>query len=91
MKRIDLRETIIFCLLAGTSILAISRPFEIPILNQPALTGLFYVIYSLETASMTLQAGAFILIIGLIDLARKIVGITRHVDVPVVHGTIGRP
>lgn len=69
--------TLIFCLLAGTSILgllfsyiAAPRPMG-PILSHPALTGLFYVISSLGSASMTLQAGAFVLVIGLVGLVRK--------------------
>ena len=70
--------TIVFCLLAGTSILgllflfiAAPRPMG-PILDRPALAGPFYVISSLVSASMTLQAGAFIFVIGQIDLIRRI-------------------
>lgn len=70
--------TIIFCLLAGNSILAISRPFDISVLNQSALSGLLYVIYSLESASVTLQAGAFVLVIGLVGSVRIILEKTHH-------------
>lgn len=70
--------TLIFCLIAGTSILgllfsyiAAPRPMG-PILNHPALTGPFYVISSLGSASMTLQAGAFVFVIGVIQFVRKI-------------------
>jgi len=51
--------------------IAAPRPMG-PILSHPALTGPFYVISSLGTASMTLQAGAFVFVFGLIDFVRKI-------------------
>jgi len=76
--------TIVFCLLVGTSVLgllfsfiAAPRPMG-PILDHPALAGPFNVISSLISASMTLQAGAFIFVIGLIDLVRKIRETTRN-------------
>lgn len=76
--------TIVFCLLAGTSILgllflfiAAPRPMG-PILDHIALAGPFYVISSLVSASMTLQAGAFIFVIGLINLARRLRATTLY-------------
>ena len=75
---------LIFYLLAGTSILGllfsyttVARPMG-PILSHPALTGPFYVISSLGSKSMTLQAGAFVFVFGLIDLVRKILEILQH-------------
>ena len=76
--------TLIFCLLTGTSILgllfsyiAVPRPME-PLLSHPALAGPFYVISGRGFEAMTLHAGAFIFIIGLIDLGRRIRAITSH-------------
>ena len=76
--------TLIFCLLTGTSILgllflyiALPRPMG-ALLRHPALTGPFYVISSRGLESMTLHAGAFIFVIGLIDMGRRIRAITSH-------------
>ena len=76
--------TLIFCLLTGTSILgllfsyiAVPRPMG-SLLNHPALAGPFYIISSRGFESITLQAGAFIFVIGLINLVRKIQAITSH-------------
>ena len=74
----------IFCLLTGTFLLGLllsyitANPILRSILNLGALTGLVYVISSLGSASMMLQAGAFVLVIGLIDLVHKIQAITSH-------------
>ena len=76
--------TLVFCLLVGAGIqgfvfpLIAAAPILSPLANSPAFTGLRTVLYDLGTGSMTLQAGAFILVIGLTDLARKISTTTQH-------------
>ena len=70
--------TIVFCLLPSTSILgfqvlfiAAPRPMA-PVLSHPAFAVPFYAISGRGFESLTLHAGAFIFVIGLIDLVRKI-------------------
>jgi hypothetical protein len=74
--------TLVFCLLigAGYVILAISivfaNPFMLQILNSTGLAYISRVILELGSSSMTLQVGAFILVIGLINLIRILVTAT---------------
>ena len=70
--------TSIFCLLTGTFILGLlfsnfsANPVLLSILNLDPLARFLYVILSRGFESMTLQAGAFVFVIGLIDIVRKI-------------------
>lgn len=76
--------TLIFCLLTGTFILGLllsyitANPVLRSILSLGVLTGLVYVISSLGSASMMLQAGAFVLVIGLVGSVRKIRETTKR-------------
>ena len=76
--------TSIFCLLTGTFILGLYFSYypTIPVLssiwNFEVFTRIFYLIPGLGSKSMTLQAGAFVLVIGLVGLVRKIREITFH-------------
>ena len=76
--------TLSVCLLVGAGILGFvfplitTTPILSPLAKGTAFIGLRTVIYDLGSGSMTLQVGAFVLVIGLIDLARKILATTRH-------------
>ncbi len=76
--------TAIFCLLTGTFIIGLlfsnfsANPVLQSILNLDPLTRFWYVISGRGFESMTLQAGAFIFVIGLIDLVRRIRATTSH-------------
>lgn len=76
--------TSIFCLFTGTFILGLlfsnfsANPVLQSILNLDPLTRLWYVILSRGFESMTLQAGAFVFVIGLVGLVRKIRETTSH-------------
>ena len=73
-----------FCLLVGTFILGLlfsnfsANPFLRSILNIDPLSRFLYVILSRGFESMTLQAGAFVLVFGLVGLVRKIRETTSH-------------
>ena len=70
--------TSIFCLLTGTFILGLlfsnfsTNPVLRSILNLDPFARIWYVISNRGFESMTLQAGAFIFVIGLVDIVRKI-------------------
>jgi hypothetical protein len=70
--------TSIFCFLTGTFILGLlfsnfsANPVLRSILNLDLLARFLYVILSRGFESMTLQAGAFVLVIGLVGLVCKI-------------------
>lgn len=76
--------TSVFCLLTGNFILGFlftnfsPNPTLQSILNLDPLTRLWYVISTRGFESMTLQAGAFVLVIGLVGLVRKIRETTLH-------------
>jgi len=76
--------TFIFYLLTGTFILGLlfsnfsANPVLRSILNLDPLARFLYVILSRGFESMTLQASAFVLVIGLVGLVRKIREITLH-------------
>ncbi len=76
--------TSIFCLLIGTFILGLlfsnfsANSALRSILNIDPLAYFLYVILSRGFESMTLQAGAFVFVIGLVGLVRKIREITLH-------------
>jgi hypothetical protein len=76
--------TSFFCLLTGTFILGLlfsnfsANPVLRSILNLDLLERFFYVILNRGFESMTLQAGAFVLVIGLVGLACKIRETTSH-------------
>ena len=78
--------TYIFCLLTGTFILGLlfsnfsANPVLRSILNLEPLARFLYVILSRGFESMTLQAGAFVLVFGLFGLVRKIRERTRPID-----------
>jgi hypothetical protein len=71
--------TLIFCLLVGAGLVGLAfslvavNPILSPIVNSMALTGLRRVIFDLGSGSITLQAGAFVSAIGLINLIRILV------------------
>jgi hypothetical protein len=70
--------TLVFCLLTDTIILGLQVFFIAPpgflasILNHPAITVGFYAISGRGFESITLRAGAFVLVIGLVSLFCKI-------------------
>jgi hypothetical protein len=74
--------TLIFCLLIGASymILAISiafgNPLMLQILKGTGLEIVSRIILELGSSSMTLQVGAFILVLGLINLIRILIAAT---------------
>jgi hypothetical protein len=74
--------TLAVCLLIGAAyvILAISiafaNPLTLQILNSTGLAYVSRVILELGSSSMTLQVGAFILVLGLVYLIRILVTIT---------------
>ena len=76
--------TSIFCMLTGTFILGLlfsnfsANPALRSILNFEPLANFLYVILSRGFESMTLQAGAFVLVIGMVGLVRKIRETTSH-------------
>jgi hypothetical protein len=76
--------TSIFCLLTGTFILGLlfsnfsANPVLRSILNLDPLARFLYVILSRGFESMTLQAGAFVFVIGLFGFVRKIRKTTSH-------------
>jgi hypothetical protein len=61
-------------LVAGAVMLTIAAANAtlLPLINLPLLTGLRTVIFELTTASLTVQACAFILVISLVNLVRKV-------------------
>ena len=78
--------TYIFCLLTGTFILGLlfsnfsANPVLRSILNLEPLARFLYVILSRGFESMTLQAGAFVSVFGLLGLVRKIRERTGPID-----------
>jgi len=76
--------TSIFCLLTGTFILGLlfsnfsANPVLRSILDFDPLARFLYVILNRGFESMTLQASAFVLVIGLIGLARRIRETTKR-------------
>lgn len=58
--------------IVGTGVLiATGSPAVVPLINLPLLGWLRTVIFDLGTASLTFQAGAFILVMALINFARR--------------------